>query len=47
MNFTGASLSNFGEPLFTLWNDAGRHRTGNNFFRTVPQLITERFGGLS
>jgi hypothetical protein len=35
MNLTGASLSNFGEPLFTLWNDAGWHWAGNNYFRTV------------
>jgi Sugar-binding cellulase-like len=41
MNFTGASLSNYGEPLFTLWDDAGWHWAGNNFFRTTPQLIAE------
>jgi hypothetical protein len=41
MNFTGASLSNYGEPLFTLWNDAGWHWAGNNFFRTAPQLISK------
>ena len=41
MGFTGASLSNYGEPLFTLWNDTGWHWAGNNFFRTAPQLISE------
>jgi hypothetical protein len=35
MNLTGASLSNFGEPLFTLWNDLDWHWAGNNYFRTV------------
>jgi hypothetical protein len=37
-NLTGASLSNFGEPLFTLWNDLGWHSAGNNYFRTAPTL---------
>lgn len=41
MNFTGASLSNFGEPLFTLWDDLGWHWASNNYFRTAPQLISE------
>ncbi len=36
MNITGASLSNFGEPLFTLWNDLGWHWAGNNYFRSAP-----------
>lgn len=34
-NLTGASLSNFGEPLFTLWNDVGWHWAGNNYFRAA------------
>jgi hypothetical protein len=38
MNLTGASLSNFGEPLFTLWEDAGWHWASNNYFRTAPAL---------
>lgn len=38
MNLTGASLSNFGEPLFTLWNDVGWHWAGNNYFRTAQAL---------
>lgn len=38
MNLTGASLSNFGEPLFTLWDDAGWHWASNNYFRTAPAL---------
>ena len=40
MNFTGASLSNYGEPLFTLWNDLGWHWAGNNYFRTAPLLAS-------
>lgn len=35
MDFTGATLSNYGEPLFTLWNDPGWHWAGNNYFRTA------------
>jgi len=35
MNFTGASLSNFGEPLFTLWDDLGWHWAGNSYFRAA------------
>ncbi len=38
MNFTGASLSNYGEPLFTLWNDPGWHWAGNNYFRAGSLL---------
>ncbi len=38
MNLTGASLSNFGEPLFTLWDDVGWHWASNNYFRTAPVL---------
>ncbi len=38
MNFTGASLSNYGEPIFTLWNDPGWHWAGNNYFQTAPEL---------
>jgi Sugar-binding cellulase-like len=41
MNLTGASLSNFGEPLFTLWNDLGWHWVSNNYFQTVPLLNSE------
>ena len=36
MNITGATLSNYGEPLFGLWNDAGWHWAGNNYFRSAP-----------
>lgn len=32
MDFKGSSLSNFGEPLFSLWNDAGWHWAGNTYF---------------
>lgn len=38
MDLTGASLSNFAEPLFTLWNDVGWHWASNNYFRTAPSL---------
>ena len=38
MDLTGATLSNYGEPLFELWNDAGWHWAGNNYFRTAPAL---------
>ncbi|MGH9342802.1 MAG: hypothetical protein ACRD19_03445, partial [Terriglobia bacterium] len=40
MGITGATLSNYGEPLFTLWNDAGWHWAGNSYFRTYPTLAT-------
>lgn len=36
LDLTGATLSNYGEPLFELWNDAGWHWAGNNYFRTAP-----------
>jgi Sugar-binding cellulase-like len=39
MNLTGASLSNFAEPLFTLWNDVGWHWASNNYFRTAPLSV--------
>lgn len=29
MDFKGSSLSNYGEPLFSLWEDAGWHWAGN------------------
>ncbi len=38
MELTGATLSNYGEPLFELWNDTGWHWAGNNYFRTAPSL---------
>lgn len=38
MDFAGATLSNYGEPLFTLWNDPGWHWAGNNYSRTAPLL---------
>lgn len=41
MNLTGASLSNFGEPLFTLWDDVGWHWASNNYFQTAPNWISE------
>ncbi|MGH7979935.1 MAG: cellulase-like family protein, partial [Limisphaerales bacterium] len=33
MDFKGSSLSNFGEPLFSLWEDADWHLAGNTYFR--------------
>lgn len=41
MNLSGASLSNFGEPLFTLWNDLGWHWASNNYFRTAPNSLPQ------
>lgn len=38
MNLTGATLSNYAEPLFTLWNDPNWHWAGNNYFRSAPLL---------
>jgi hypothetical protein len=32
MDFKGSSLSNYAEPLFSLWNDAEWHRTSNAYF---------------
>ena len=32
MGFKGSSLSNYAEPLFSLWNDADWHRTSNTYF---------------
>ena len=32
MDFKGSSLSNFAEPLFSLWQDADWHRAGNTYF---------------
>lgn len=37
MDFKGSSLSNFAEPLFTLWEDADWHLAGNVFFRTAAR----------
>lgn len=36
MDLTGATLSNYGKPLFELWNEAGWHQTGNAYFQTGP-----------
>ena len=32
MDFKGSSLSNFGEPLFSLWEDVDWHWTSNSYF---------------
>jgi hypothetical protein len=32
MDFQGSSLSNYAEPLFTLWNDVDWHWTSNTYF---------------
>jgi Sugar-binding cellulase-like len=34
MDFKGSSLSNYAEPLFSLWKDADWHWTGNTYFLT-------------
>ena len=31
MDFKGSSLSNYAEPIFLLWNAAGRHWTSNAY----------------
>ncbi len=35
MDFKGSSLSNYAEPLFSLWNDVDWHWTSNTYFRSV------------
>lgn len=35
MDFKGSSLSNFAEPLFSLWDHADWHLTGNTYFITA------------
>jgi hypothetical protein len=32
MDFTGSSLSNYAEPVFSLWDDVAWHSTSNTFF---------------
>ena len=32
MDFNGSSLSNYAEPIFSLWNDADWHRDTNACF---------------
>lgn len=32
MEFAGSSLSNYGEPLFSLWDDLDWHWTSNTHF---------------
>jgi hypothetical protein len=32
MDFKGSSLSNYAEPIFSLWNDADWHWTSNNYY---------------
>ena len=34
-DFTGASLSNYGEPIFDLWKDVDWHLTGNRYFQAM------------
>lgn len=38
MDFAGSSLSNFAEPLFTLWNDVDWHWRSNTYFQTTAQM---------
>lgn len=35
MGFEGTSLSNYAEPLFSLWNDADWHWTSNSYFLSI------------
>lgn len=35
MDFQGSSLSNFAEPLFSLWEDADWHLAGTTYFKAV------------
>ena len=37
-DFAGSSLSNFAEPLFTLWSDVDWQSTSNAFFQTLAGL---------
>ena len=39
-NFTGASLSNYGEPIFDLWQDVDWHLTGNQYFQATAGSMT-------
>jgi hypothetical protein len=38
-SFTGASLSNYGEPIFDLWQDVDWHLTGNEYFQAAAGNI--------
>ena len=35
MDFKGSSLSNYAEPLFSLWQDIDWHWTANAYFLAV------------
>ena len=35
LDFKGSALSNYAEPLFSLWNDADWHWTSNSYFLTI------------
>jgi hypothetical protein len=37
LDFKGSSLSNYAEPLFTLWQDQDWHWTGNTYFLAANQ----------
>ncbi len=40
MDFQGSTLSNYAEPLFTLWQDAAWHWAGTNYLlSTKPPLL--------
>jgi len=38
MPFAGLSLSNYGEPLFTLWDDVDWHRNANHFIHAFKKF---------
>jgi hypothetical protein len=35
MDFKGSSLSNYAEPIFSLWQDSDWHWAGNTYLLTV------------
>ena len=37
LDFKGSSLSNYAEPIFSLWNDADWHWTSNSYYLTVTR----------
>jgi hypothetical protein len=37
MDFAGSSLSNYAEPIFSLWSDVDWHWTANTYFLSMPR----------
>ncbi len=44
MDFAGSSLSNYAEPIFSLWNDADWHWTANTYFLSMSRPAVVRHG---